>query len=56
MQELAGPGDRRIVVGTNPGNSCASGAEAVKSFDADLRLSRSQGDTGSQPCSRNGVT
>jgi hypothetical protein len=44
MRELAEPGDRRIVVRDESWKQLRLGVEAVKSFDADLRLSRSNGD------------
>jgi hypothetical protein len=44
MRELAAPGDLRIVVRDESWKQLRLGAEAVKSFDADLRLSRSAGD------------
>jgi hypothetical protein len=44
MRELADPGDRRIVVRDESWKQLRLGVEAVKSFDADLRLSRSNGD------------
>ena len=44
MRELAGPGDRRIVIRDESWKQLRLGPEAVKSFDADLRLSRRDGD------------
>jgi hypothetical protein len=44
MRELAAPGDLRIVVRDESWKQLRLGVEAVKSFDADLRLSRSAGD------------
>jgi hypothetical protein len=44
MRELAPPGDQRIVVRDEAWKQLRLGPEAVKSFDADLRLSRSAGD------------
>jgi hypothetical protein len=44
MRELADPGDLRIVVRDESWKQLRLGVEAVKSFDADLRLSRSNGD------------
>lgn len=44
MRELAAPGDLRIVVRDESWKQLRLGPEAVKSFDADLRLSRRDGD------------
>ena len=44
MRELAPPGDMRIVVRDESWKQLRLGPEAVKSFDADLRLSRRDGD------------
>jgi hypothetical protein len=44
MRELADPGDLRIVVRDESWKQLRLGPEAVKSFDADLRLSRRDGD------------
>lgn len=44
MRELAEPGDVRIVVRDEAWKQLRLGPEAVKSFDADLRLSRRDGD------------
>lgn len=44
MRETASPGDVRIVVRDESWKQLRLGVEAVKSFDADLRLSRSTGD------------
>ena len=44
MREVADPGDLRIVVRDEAWKQLRLGVEAVKSFDADLRLSRSTGD------------
>jgi len=44
MRELAEPGDMRIVVRDESWKQLRLGPEAVKSFDADLRLSRRDGD------------
>ena len=44
MRELAAPGDMRIVVRDESWKQLRLGPEAVKSFDADLRLSRGDGD------------
>jgi hypothetical protein len=44
MRELATPGDLRIVVRDESWKQLRLGPEAVKSFDADLRLSRRDGD------------
>ena len=44
MRELAQPGDMRIVVRDESWKQLRLGPEAVKSFDADLRLSRRDGD------------
>ena len=44
MRELADPGDLRIMVRDEVWKQMRLGVEAVKSFDADLRLSRSHGD------------
>ena len=44
MRDLARPGDRRIVVRDESWKQLRLGVEAVKSFDADLRLSRAAGD------------
>lgn len=44
MRELAAPGDRRIVVRDEAWKQLRLGPDAVKSFDADLRLSRRDGD------------
>ena len=44
MREVAEPGDLRIVVRDEAWKQLRLGVEAVKSFDADLRLSRSAGD------------
>ncbi len=44
MRELAEPGDMRIVVRDESWKQLRLGIEAVKSFDADLRLSRRDGD------------
>jgi hypothetical protein len=44
MREVAQPGDLRIVVRDESWKQLRLGVEAVKSFDADLRLSRRDGD------------
>ena len=44
MRETADPGDMRIVVRDESWKQLRLGIEAVKSFDADLRLSRRDGD------------
>ncbi|WP_231930059.1 ATP-binding protein [Friedmanniella luteola] len=44
IRETAAPGDVRIVVRDESWKQLRLGVEAVKSFDADLRLSRSTGD------------
>lgn len=44
MRETAAPGDLRIVVRDESWKQLRLGPEAVKSFDADLRLSRRDGD------------
>ncbi|MCK5891718.1 MAG: ATP-binding protein [Aeromicrobium sp.] len=44
MRELAAPGDMRVVVRDESWKQLRLGVEAVKSFDADLRLSRRDGD------------
>ena len=44
MRELAAPGDFRIVVRDESWKQMRLGIEAIKSFDADLRLSRRDGD------------
>jgi hypothetical protein len=44
MREVAEPGDLRIVVRDESWKQLRLGVEAVKSFDADLRLSRRDGD------------
>jgi hypothetical protein len=44
MRETATPGDLRIVVRDESWKQLRLGPEAVKSFDADLRLSRRDGD------------
>jgi len=44
MREVADPGDVRIVVRDESWKQLRLGVEAVKSFDSDLRLSRSTGD------------
>lgn len=44
MREVAEPGDMRIVVRDESWKQLRLGVEAVKSFDADLRLSRRDGD------------
>ena len=44
MREIAAPGDLRIVVRDESWKQLRLGPEAVKSFDADLRLSRRDGD------------
>ena len=44
MREMAEPGDVRIVVRDEAWKQLRLGPEAVKSFDADLRLSRRDGD------------
>ena len=44
MRELADPGDLRIMVRDEVWKQMRLGVEAVKSFDSDLRLSRSHGD------------
>jgi hypothetical protein len=44
MREMAAPGDLRIVVRDESWKQLRLGPEAVKSFDADLRLSRRDGD------------
>ena len=44
MREMAKPGDLRIVVRDESWKQLRLGPEAVKSFDADLRLSRRDGD------------
>ena len=44
MRDVAAPGDMRIVVRDESWKQMRLGVEAVKSFDADLRLSRTAGD------------
>ena len=44
MREVAAPTDRRIVIRDEVWKQMRLGPEAVKSFDADMRLSRSSGD------------
>ena len=44
MREMAAPGDLRVVVRDESWKQLRLGTEAVKSFDADLRLSRRDGD------------
>ena len=44
MRELAEPGDMRLVIRDEVWRQMRLGPEAVKSFDADLRLSRKDGD------------
>lgn len=44
MRELAEPGDMRVVIRDEVWRQMRLGPEAVKSFDADLRLSRKDGD------------
>ncbi|MCC6497170.1 MAG: ATP-binding protein [Propionibacteriaceae bacterium] len=44
MRELAAPGDLRIVIRDESWKQLRLGVDAVKSFDADLRLSRRDGD------------
>lgn len=44
LREMAEPGDLRIVVRDESWKQLRLGVEAVKSFDADLRLSRRDGD------------
>nr|NLI51148.1 ATP-binding protein [Propionibacterium sp.] len=44
MRELADPGDMRLVIRDEVWRQMRLGPEAVKSFDADLRLSRKDGD------------
>jgi hypothetical protein len=44
MREVADPGDLRIIVRDEVWKQMRLGVEAVKSFDGDLRLSRSHGD------------
>jgi len=44
MREMAPPGDLRVVVRDESWKQLRLGPEAVKSFDADLRLSRRDGD------------
>ncbi|GGB21915.1 ATP-binding protein [Flexivirga endophytica] len=44
MREMSSPGDLRIVVRDESWKQLRLGTEAVKSFDADLRLSRTHGD------------
>jgi hypothetical protein len=44
MREMAAPGDRRIVVRDEVWRIMRLGVEAVKSLDADMRLSRRDGD------------
>jgi hypothetical protein len=44
MREMAAPGDLRVVVRDESWKQLRLGPEAVKSFDADLRLSRRDGD------------
>jgi len=44
MREVAQPGDMRIVIRDESWKQLRLGIEAVKSFDADLRLSRRDGD------------
>ena len=44
MRELATPGDLRVMVRDEVWKQMRLGVEAVKSFDGDLRLSRSHGD------------
>jgi hypothetical protein len=44
MREMAEPGDMRLVVRDEVWRQMRLGPEAVKSFDADLRLSRKDGD------------
>jgi hypothetical protein len=44
QREVAGPGDRRIVVRDEMWKQMRLGPEAVKALDSDLRLSRADGD------------
>ncbi len=44
MRDVAAPGDMRIVVRDESWKQLRLGVDAVKSFDADLRLSRTAGD------------
>lgn len=44
MREMAAPGDLRIIVRDEVWKQLQLGVEAVKAFDADLRLSRRDGD------------
>jgi len=44
MRDIAAPGDMRIVVRDESWKQLRLGVDAVKSFDADLRLSRTAGD------------
>ena len=44
MREIAEPGDLRVVIRDESWKQLRLGVEAVKSFDADLRLSRRDGD------------
>ena len=44
MRETAQPGDMRIVIRDESWKQLRLGVDAVKSFDADLRLSRRDGD------------
>jgi hypothetical protein len=44
MREIAAPGDLRVVIRDESWKQLRLGVEAVKSFDADLRLSRRDGD------------
>ena len=44
MREMAAPGDMRVAVRDEVWRQLRLGTEAVKSFDADLRLSRRDGD------------
>jgi hypothetical protein len=44
MREIADPGDMRVVIRDESWKQLRLGVEAVKSFDADLRLSRRDGD------------
>jgi len=44
MREIAEPGDMRVVIRDESWKQLRLGVEAVKSFDADLRLSRRDGD------------
>jgi hypothetical protein len=53
MREVAAPGDLRIVIRDESWKQLRLGVDAVKSFDADLRLSRRDGDIQSRsPTSR----